>query len=152
MTLIEVMLVLGLIAMLSIWSLQGWREHQQRAQLGQQAQRLRLYLTELQAQSYRYNQTILLWARTGSAGCVGSGNRPADCSLAATGVFYPTVPDISVGLISEKTIGFYGLRNTAQAGHLTLSNAAGTARVILSARGRIRLCSEGKAIAGMAVC
>jgi prepilin peptidase dependent protein A len=67
-------------------------------------------------------------------------------------VFYPTVPDISVGLISEKTIGFYGLRNTAQAGHLTLSNAAGTARVILSARGRIRLCSEGKAIAGMAVC
>ncbi len=152
MTLIEVMLVLGLVAMLSIWSLQGWREHQQRAQLGQQAQRLRLYLTGLQAQSYRYNQTILLWARGGRAGCVGSGSRPADCSLAGAGVFYPTVPDISVGVISEKTIGFYGLRNTAQAGHLTLSNAAGTARVILSARGRIRLCSEGESIAGMAVC
>lgn len=152
MTLIEVMLVLGLVAMLSIWSLQGWREHQQRAQLGQQAQRLRLYLTSLQAQAYRYNQNRLLWVRAGSSGCVGSGSQPADCSQVGAGVFHPTAPEITLGVISEKIIGFYGIRNTAQAGHLSLSNAAGTARVILSARGRIRLCSEGKSIAGMAVC
>ncbi len=152
MTLIEIMLVLGLVAMLSIWSLQGWREHQQRAQLEQQAQRLRIYLTGLQSQSYRYNQTLLLWAIVGKEGCVGSGVKPVGCSLSQTGLFEPTAPDITVGIFSEKIMGFYGLRNMAQAGHITLSNAAGTVRVILSARGRIRLCSEGKSIAGIAIC
>lgn len=152
MTLIEVMLVLGLVATLSVWSLQGWRAHQQRAELAQQAQGLRLYLTDLRAQSYQHSQTRLLWARVGSPGCVGSGAKPAECPQAGAGVFNPSAAGITVGIFSEKIIGFYGLRNTAQAGHITLSNAAGTVRVILSARGRIRLCSEGQSIAGIAVC
>ncbi|WP_369789838.1 prepilin-type cleavage/methylation domain-containing protein [Rouxiella sp. WC2420] len=152
MTLIEIMLVLGLIAMLSIGSLQGWREHQQRARLEQQAQMLRIYLSGLQAQSYQYNLSHLLWTIVGKSGCVGSGIKPADCASAGDSLFKPTAPDITVGVYSEKTMGFYGLRNMAQAGHITLTNAAGTIRVILSARGRIRLCSEGKSIAGMAVC
>ncbi len=152
MTLIEIMLVLGLIAMLSIWSLQGWRAHQQRAQLEQQAQRLRIYLTGLQAQSYRYNQTQLLWVIAGTPGCVGSGVKPAECSLANTKLFQPDAPDILVGMFSEKIMGFYGLRNMAQGGHITLSNAAGSVRVVLSARGRIRLCGETESIAGIAAC
>ena len=52
MTLIEIMLVLALIAMLGLWSLQGWREHQQRMQLEQQVQRLRIYLTGMQSMAY----------------------------------------------------------------------------------------------------
>lgn len=152
MTLIEIMLVLGLIAMLSIWSLQGWREHQQRMQLDQQIQRLRIYLSGLQAQAYRHNQTRLLWVIDGPGGCVGSGEKPASCAMAGQNVFTPTLPNILLRAYSEKTMGFYGIRNMAQAGHIVVSNRAGAARVVLSARGRLRLCSEGKPIAGMPLC
>ncbi|MDU7768282.1 MAG: prepilin peptidase-dependent protein, partial [Serratia marcescens] len=51
-----------------------------------------------------------------------------------------------------KEIGFYGLRNTAQAGHILLSNDAGSLRLVLSARGRLRLCSEGQRVRGIALC
>ncbi|MEX0631298.1 hypothetical protein M8494_00635 [Serratia ureilytica] len=46
----------------------------------------------------------------------------------------------------------YGLRNTAQAGHILLSNDAGSLRLVLSARGRLRLCSEGQRVRGIALC
>lgn len=152
MTLIEIMLALGLIAMLSIWSLQGWREHQQRLQLEQQIQRLRIYLTGLQAQAYRYNQTRLLWIIDGPQGCVGSGEKPATCEMADNSAFRPSLPDISLRAFSEKIMGFYGIRNMAQAGHIIVSNSAGSVRVILSARGRLRLCSERSALSGIPLC
>ncbi|WP_267463877.1 prepilin peptidase-dependent protein [Rouxiella silvae] len=152
MTLIEIMLVLALIAMLGLWSLQGWREHQQRMQLEQQVQRLRIYLTGMQSMAYRSNQTRLLWVIDGKGGCVGSGVKPDQCQPHEARIFQLTAPDISVKAYSEKTMGFYGLRNMAQSGHISLYNSAGTIRVILSSRGRLRLCSETQSIGGIALC
>jgi prepilin peptidase dependent protein A len=152
MTLIEVMIVLALVASMSLWSLHGWREYQQQLQLEQQAQRLRLYLTGLQSIAYSHNQTQLLWVIDGLSGCVGAGKRPASCLVAEDRYFQTTAPNISVRAYSEKIMGFYGLRNMAQGGHINVSNAAGTLRVVLSARGRLRLCSFGKPMSGFPKC
>ncbi|MDR3431800.1 MAG: prepilin peptidase-dependent protein [Rouxiella aceris] len=152
MTLIEVMLVLALIAMLSLWSLSGWRAYQQRLQLEQQVQHLRIYLTQLQITAYQYNQTRLLWIIDGPGGCVGSGVKPATCLQAGSASFQLARQDMTITAYSEKIMGFYGRRNMAQAGHITLSNAAGKVRLILSARGRLRLCSEAQPMAGIALC
>jgi len=53
---------------------------------------------------------------------------------------------------TDKSMGFYGLRNAALAGHLTLKNTAGSLRVVLSARGRLRICSENQPVLGIGVC
>lgn len=152
MTLMEIMLVLILIAASALWSLHSWREHQQSVQLEQQAQRLRLYLTEVQSSAYRHNQTRILWVIDGLDGCVGSYAKPEQCLPAMPGVFQLTAPDISIKAYSEKTMGFYGLRNMAQAGHISLQNQVGVVRVILSARGRLRLCSEKQSMGGIVPC
>lgn len=40
-------------------------------------------------------------------------------------------------------IGFYGLRNSAWAGHILLQSDGGAWRIVVSNWGRIRLCREG---------
>ncbi|CDG48273.1 prepilin-type N-terminal cleavage/methylation domain-containing protein [Serratia symbiotica] len=54
--------------------------------------------------------------------------------------------------LQDKEIGFYGVRNNAQAGHIVLSNGAGSLRLVLSAKGRLRVCSERKNARGIALC
>ncbi|ELI8305817.1 prepilin peptidase-dependent protein, partial [Yersinia enterocolitica] len=73
-------------------------------------------------------------------------------SLFEGGIFTPPYPDVSITISLNKEIGFYGIRNTAQAGNIMLSNPAGHIRLIISSRGRIRLCSEGQSIAGIHLC
>lgn len=153
MTLIEILLVIALIAMCSLWGLQGWRAYQQSLVLEQHAQKLRSYLTELQAEANAYNRSIVLWVINGAGGCVGQGSRPERCGL--EGVlphFHVADADVEIIDFTNKVMGFYGIRNAAQAGHITLRNSAGSLRIILSARGRLRICSEGKPMLGVPVC
>lgn len=153
MTLIEILVVIMLIAMCSLWGLQSWQRYQQSMLLEQNAQRLRLYLTELQAEANAYNRTVILWAIEGAGGCVGYSSRPSDChSVPDVASFMVSEPTIEVLDFTNKVMGFYGLRNAAQAGHIVLKNAAGSVRIILSARGRLRICSEVKAMLGLPQC
>jgi len=153
MTLIEILLVIALIAMCSLWGLQGWRVYQQSVVLEQHAQKLRSYLTELQAEANAYNRSIVLWVINGAGGCVGQGSRPERCE-AESALPYFSVANADVEIIdfTNKVMGFYGIRNAAQAGHITLRNSAGSLRIILSARGRLRICSEGKPMLGVPLC
>ena len=152
MSLIEMMVVVALVAMCTLWGLHSWRGYQQALKLEQQAQHLRLYLYDLQAEANNYNRSAILWAISGTGGCVGTGARPAVCSAAGGRVFVVSEPDIELFDFTDKVMGFYGLRNAALAGHLTLKNAAGSLRVVLSARGRLSLCSENKPMLGIGVC
>lgn len=153
MTLIEILVVIALIAMCSLWGLQGWRAYQQSLILEQHAQRLRSYLTELQADANAYNRSIILWVIGGAQGCVGQGNRAERCDAeSALPHFRIVEPDVEILDFTHKVMGFYGIRNAAQAGHITLRNSAGSLRIILSARGRLRICSEGKPMLGMPLC
>ncbi|MGP9435653.1 prepilin peptidase-dependent protein [Ewingella sp. AOP8-B2-18] len=153
MTLIEILVVIALIAMCSLWGLQGWRAYQQSLVLEQHAQRLRSYLTELQAEANAYNRSVILWVIGGSGGCVGQGNKPVRCDADSPAPHFRIIDaEVEITDFTHKVMGFYGIRNAAQAGHITLRNSAGSLRIILSTRGRLRICSEGKAILGISLC
>lgn len=153
MSLIEILVVIVLIAICSLWGLRGWQDYQQALRLEQNAQRLRLYLVGLQTQANLYNRSIIIWAIGGLQGCVGYSVRPENCAAFANEPrFVVSEPNLELFDFSDKVMGFYGIRNAAQAGHITLRNSAGSIRLVLSARGRIRLCSEGKPMRGLPLC
>ncbi|MFU2316092.1 prepilin-type N-terminal cleavage/methylation domain-containing protein [Rahnella sp. PCH160] len=149
MSLIEMMVVVVIVAMCALWGMHSWHGYRQALKLEQHAQRLRLFLYGVQTEANNYNRSAVLWAMSG---CVGTGMRPADCNAAGGKVFTVNDPDIELLDFSDNVTGFYGLRNSAMPGHLTLKNTAGSLRLILSARGRLRLCSENKPLLGIASC
>jgi prepilin peptidase dependent protein A len=152
MSLIEMMVFVALIAMCTLWGIHSWRNYQQALKLEQSAQQLRLYLSGVQAEANNYNRSAVLWGIAGADGCVGTGTRPADCHHAAGKIFATSESGVELLAVSEKIMGFYGLRNTAQAGHITLKNSAGSVRIVLSVRGRLRTCSETQPLLGIGLC
>ncbi|TPG60730.1 prepilin peptidase-dependent protein [Ewingella americana] len=153
MSLIEILVVIILVGICSLWGMHGWQGYQQALRLEQNAQRLRLYLSGLQTQANAYNRSIILWAIDGIPGCVGYSSRPVNCTSSdRVPRFVVSEPDMEILDFTDKVMGFYGIRNAAQAGHITLRNPAGSIRLVLSARGRIRLCSEGKPMLGAPQC
>ncbi|CNI99238.1 prepilin peptidase-dependent protein [Yersinia mollaretii] len=152
-SLIEVLLVIALVGVMATWGAQSWHHYRQREKLADSARQLLAYLTHLQMQANRSNDTALLWVQQNGPGCLGSGNKPATpCSALTGSVFIPPYPDISISISLQKSVGFYGVRNTAQAGSILLNSPAGRIRLIISSRGRMRLCSEGQSISGIYVC
>ncbi|WP_164044932.1 prepilin peptidase-dependent protein [Serratia marcescens] len=152
MTLIELLAALLIAGMLTGWGVGQWCHHQQTLRLEHTAQQLLAFLLRLQADANWRNRTTLLWFKNGTPWCLGGGVPPPDCASAEGSVFSPSYRDVVLSGYTDKEIGFYGLRNTAQAGHILLSNEAGGLRLVLSARGRLRLCSEGLRIRGIAPC
>lgn len=153
MSLIEILVVIILIAISSLWGLQSWQGYQQALRLEQNAQKLRLYLVGLQTQANAYNHSIVIWVMGGGVGCVGYSVRPTDCtSPTDLPRFNVSEPNIEILDFTDKVMGFYGIRSAAQAGHITLRSSAGSIRIVLSARGRIRLCSEAKPMFGLPRC
>ena len=152
MSLIEMMVVVIIVAMCALWGMHSWRGYQQALKLEQHAQRLRLYLYGVQTEANNHNRSAVLWVMSGTGGCVGTGLRSVDCTAAGGKVFVVNDPEIELLDFSDNATGFYGLRNSAMPGHLTLKNAAGSLRLVLSARGRLRLCSEHQPLLGIASC
>ncbi|WP_255466772.1 MULTISPECIES: prepilin peptidase-dependent protein [unclassified Rahnella] len=152
MSLIEMMVVVALIAMCTLWGIHSWRSYQQALKLEQSAQQLRLYLYGVQAEANNYNRSAVLWGISGANGCVGTGIRPSDCRNAAGKIFALHEAGIELADVPEKNMGFYGLRNAALAGHITLRNPAGSVRIVLSVRGRLRMCSETQPLLGIGLC
>lgn len=152
-SLIELLVVIALVGVMATWSVQSWHHYRQRERLADSARQLLAYLTLLQAQTNRSNGTALLWIQHTGQGCLGWGSRPnTACSALAGDTFIPPHPDVAITFSLHKNIGFYGIRNTAQAGNIMLSNPAGRIRLIISSRGRMRLCSEGESISGISRC
>ncbi|CQI95265.1 prepilin peptidase dependent protein A [Yersinia rohdei] len=152
-SLVELLLVIVLVGTMAAWGAQSWHHYRQRESLADSARQLLAYLTYLQAGANRGNYTALLWVQPNGQGCLGSGDKPViPCSSLASRVFIPPYPDVVITLSLNKDIGFFGVRNTAQAGNIQLSNPAGRIRLIISSRGRMRLCSEGQSIAGIHLC
>lgn len=153
-SLIELLLVIALAGVMTLWGWQSWHHYWQREKLVDSARQLLAFLTHLQMEANRSNRTALLWAQPIGQGCLGSGNKPTiPCTTAQAGsLFIPPYPDIAITLSLQKDLGFYGIRNTAQAGHITLSSPAGRIRLVISSRGRLRLCSEKQSMAGIHLC
>ncbi|MFA3780149.1 prepilin peptidase-dependent protein [Yersinia sp. 1652 StPb PI] len=152
-SLIELLLVIVLVGITALWGAQSWHHYRQRERLADSARQLLAFLTHLQAQANRRNDTELLWIQQNGQGCLGSGDKPtARCSALTDGVFIPPYPDVAIATSLQKEMGFFGVRNTAQAGNIMLSNPAGSIRLVISSRGRLRLCSEGQPMSGIHIC
>nr|WP_277621950.1 prepilin-type N-terminal cleavage/methylation domain-containing protein [Chimaeribacter coloradensis] len=143
MSLLEMLVVMALIAILTGGSLHYGQAMRQAHRLRQSAQALQTFLGRMQAQANTRNEVRLLAVTLGPEGCVARQSEPpAGCSGSGLRVFRPGGQGVAIVDFSGNGMGFYGLRNTAQPGHITLGNAAGRIRVVLSGRGRLRLCGE----------
>ena len=137
------LVVMGLIAILTGSSLYYGQMMREAHRLRQSAQMLQTFLGRMQAQANSRNEAQLLAVTLGAAGCVTRQSEPpAGCDGNALRVFRPGGQGVAIVDFSGNGMGFYGLRNTAQPGHLTLGNGAGRIRVVLSGHGRLRLCGE----------
>ncbi|WON76018.1 prepilin peptidase-dependent protein [Serratia sp. UGAL515B_01] len=152
LTLIELLVVILLACMLTSWGVGQWHQYQQALRLEQTAQQLLAFLTRLQADANWRNRNALLWFRPGKDWCVGSGVPITSCSVQENWVFKPEYHDVALRDYTQKEMGFYGVRNNAQAGSILLGNQAGQIRLVLSAKGRLRLCSQGTVIRSIALC
>ncbi|OVZ97182.1 prepilin peptidase-dependent protein [Yersinia vastinensis] len=152
-SLIELLLVIALVGAMATWGAQSWHHYRQRERLVDSARQLLAFLTHMQAGANRGNYTALLWVQPNGRGCLGRGNKPlTHCSSITNSIFIPPYPDVVLTIALKKEIGFFGVRNTAQAGNIILSNPVGRIRLIISSRGRMRLCSEEQSMAGIHVC
>ncbi|PVZ85318.1 prepilin-type cleavage/methylation domain-containing protein [Serratia sp. S1B] len=152
LTLIELLLVIVLVSMLTSWGVSQWHHYQQLVRLEQTALQLQAFLMRLQADANWHNRNALLWLVPGERWCVGSGTPMPTCPSQLNGLFTSEHSGVVLQEFTQKEMGFYGVRNNAQAGHLVLSNPVGRIRLVLSARGRIRLCSEEVAIRSIPPC
>ncbi|MEQ4529798.1 MAG: prepilin-type N-terminal cleavage/methylation domain-containing protein [Mixta sp.] len=139
-TLPELMLVLAIVSLLSIAALRGWQSWQQHQRMDETARRLQQFLHGVRAWANWHNSDQPLWLLAGDRWCLGSGEVPVT-SCRAGRRLQLLAPHPQVQIIEiEGTPGFYGKRNVAKAGHIIFGEGDLRWRMIISARGRIRLC------------
>ncbi|AKA38139.1 prepilin peptidase-dependent protein [Yersinia ruckeri] len=142
-SLVEWLMVIALIGVIGSIGTQSWNHYQQREKLLITARQLLIFLTHVQTDAFWLNRSALLWQSHSEHWCIGSGIQPTNgCSQQDGWLFSPEYPDITLAEYMPENMGFYGLRNTAQPGHITLANSAGRIRLVISNQGRMRLCSE----------
>ena len=140
-TLIETLVAVTLVLILSASGLYGWRSGQQDQQLWQSATALRDYLFYLRNDAnwhnrdrrLRVNQTTQGWCLVADDAVL------AGCPTANPAVFSATSTEVVLSKMTPN-LAFFGLRNTAWAGSITLASDAGSWTVVVSNWGRIRLC------------
>lgn len=141
-SLIEMMIVIVIVAILSGGGIYGFKQWQQHQQLWQTAHQLGQYLHHLRSDANRHNRDhLLLFFQLSDRWCLASKSVP-DTSCAGGGEwqFIPHFKAVSLIDITQG-LGFYGVMNTAKPGHILLGNAAGKRKLVISAWGRIRICS-----------
>ncbi|MEI7239577.1 MULTISPECIES: prepilin peptidase-dependent protein [Pectobacterium] len=156
-TLLELLVVLTIVALMAGGGLHGWIQYQQAIRLEQSAQQLLDFLSRVQANAYWHNETrTVKLIPQGELWCMvaGQNEKQAEetCRENHPGQFVRHTQDVVLAKFTSNVFTFFGLRNAAQAGHISLSNSAGQLRLIISVRGRIRLCSESQAVLAIPLC
>ncbi|WP_048696921.1 prepilin peptidase-dependent protein [Erwinia piriflorinigrans] len=142
-TLLEMMLVVTIVSLLSLGGWRSWHNWQQRQQLNDSAQQIQRLLQRLRSDANWHNAVRLLWLKPGAIWCLGSGSVPTRCRPGMRYVLPAPYPEIRVAEITGG-MGFYGKKSMAHAGRIVISSPAGERRVILSARGRVRICAQSE--------
>lgn len=142
-TLIETMVAMAIIITVSAAGLYGWQRFQAQQRLWQTAWQVRDYLTLLRDDANRLNRDhVITVGAQGDRWCLlSSVNEPAGCEVNNPFALRPPWPDVRLTDITP-ALAFYGLRDTAWAGHITIASSAGEWQVIVSNWGRIRLCQR----------
>jgi prepilin peptidase dependent protein A len=146
-TLIETLVAISLVVILSATGLYSWNSWQQQQRLWQTASQVRDYLVLLRNDASRHNREHKIALQgSGESGCLFS-SVVLDCQAGGVFVLKPLWPVVTITELTP-ALGFYGLRDTAWAGHVRVSSSAGEWLVIVSKTGRIRMCNT----AGGSVC
>ncbi|NIF37579.1 prepilin peptidase-dependent protein [Enterobacter sp. Tr-810] len=146
-TLIETLVAISLVVILSAAGLYSWNSWQQQQRLWQTASQVRDYLVFLRNDANRHNREHKIALQdNGESGCLFSSVVPA-CEADGVFVLKPLWPEVTISELTP-ALGFYGLRDTAWAGHVRVSSGAGEWLVMVSNTGRIRMCNT----AGGSVC
>lgn len=132
-TLLEMMVVMLLVSSMALYGLHGFKLQRMALQLEQAGQVLLTFLQQAQRRAFAENSTVQIEVNAEQRS-VGIQN--------TSRMYVPSSSDITVASQLTKNAGFYGVRNNALAGHIDLSNSAGTVSVIWSAQGRLRLCAQ----------
>ncbi|WP_233982703.1 prepilin peptidase-dependent protein [Pectobacterium versatile] len=156
-TLLELLVVLTIVALMAGGGLHGWIQYQQAIRLEQSAQQLLDFLSRVQANAYWHNETrTAKLIPQGELWCMVAGQNEKQtentCRENHPGQFVRRTQDVVLAKFTSNVFTFFGLRNAAQAGHISLSNSAGQVRLIISVRGRLRLCSESQAVLAIPLC
>ena len=139
-TLIETLATLALVMILGTSGMFGWKSWQQQQRLWQTAVQVRDYLVLLRDDANWHNRDRLLSVGKAEQGwCLSAADTPADCAAQGPFTLRPQWPEVSLANITPG-LGFYGLRNSAWAGHIRLQNAGDGWNIIVSNWGRIRFC------------
>ena len=139
-TLVELLLVLTIVSLLGSTVMQGWQSWQRQQRMHDTAQQLQRFLHGVRAWANWHNSDLPLWLLAGERGCLGSGPEPAvGCASGQRLQLLAPHPQVQI-LAIEGTPGFYGRRNAAKAGHIIFGEGTLRWRMIISSRGRIRLC------------
>ena len=143
-TLIETLVALTLVLILSATGLYGWHRWQQSQRLWQTASELRGYLMAMRSDANWHNRDRLFRLHRHESGwCVVADEAVlAGCPTGNPAVFRPMWEAVSVSHITPN-LAFFGLRNTAWAGNVTLVSDVGRWTVVISNGGRVRLCEGG---------
>lgn len=154
---LELLVVLTIVALMAGGGLHGWIQYQQAIRLEQSAQQLLDFLSRVQANAYWHNETrTVKLIPQGDLWCMvtGQNEKQAEetCRENHPGQFVRRTQDVVLAKFTSNVFTFFGLRNAAQAGHISLSNSAGQLRFIISVRGRIRLCSEAQVVLAIPLC
>ncbi|MBQ4791743.1 prepilin peptidase-dependent protein [Pectobacterium versatile] len=156
-TLLELLVVLTIVALMAGGGLHGWIQYQQAIRLEQSAQQLLDFLSRVQANAYWHNETrTAKLIPQGELWCMvaGQNEKQAEdtCRENHPRQFVRRTQNVVLEKFTSNVFTFFGLRNAAQAGHISLSNSAGQLRLIISVRGRMRLCSESQAVLAIPLC
>ncbi|AZK61768.1 prepilin peptidase-dependent protein [Pectobacterium versatile] len=156
-TLLELLVVLTIVALMAGGGLHGWIQYQQAIRLEQSAQQLLDFLSRVQANAYWHNETrTAKLIPQGELWCMVAGQNETQaedtCRENHPRQFVRRTQDVVLAKFTSNVFTFFGLRNAAQAGHISLSNSAGQLRLIISVRGRMRLCSESQAVLAIPLC
>lgn len=162
-TLLELLVAMTIVTLLAGGGLHAWRDYRQALRLEQGAQQLLDFFNRAQAMAYWRNETLTVrliqqgeyWCMESEAasGRAASGcfDRQACCDDDAR-QFTRQAKDLALADATGGVFAFYGRRNAAQSGHITLSNPAGKVRLVISVRGRLRLCSETRQVLAIPLC
>ncbi len=154
---LELLVVLTIVALMAGGGLHGWIQYQQAIRLEQSAQQLLDFLSRVQANAYWHNETrTAKLIPQGELWCMvaGQNEKQAEdtCRENHPRQFVRRTQNVVLEKFTSNVFTFFGLRNAAQAGHISLSNSAGQLRLIISVRGRMRLCSESQAVLAIPLC
>lgn len=148
-SLLEMMLVMLVIISLSVSSGYGWQRWHQQQRLLQTVRQTRQFLERVRDDANWHNRNHYLWLAQGERGwCLGSADEEEDmyadtaahrCDGYASWQFNAPFSEVQVTEMGQK-LAFYGMRNSAWPGHITLQSPAGSWKVIISNQGRIRTC------------